>query len=129
MESCGVAQAGGNTGAPRRPWWRPTFTRRATTSGFLSWLLGGGCCVAGAAVVGLGVVGSAAASGFIQSYMPYFVVASVIAMAIQFGWMIRRSGLHRKAVLGHLAHHGIAMALVYVIVLGISMAVAAAAGI
>jgi hypothetical protein len=129
MESCSVAQAGGNTGAQERPWWRPGFTRRSTASGFLSGLLGGGCCVAGAAVVGLGIVGSAAASGFIQSYMPYFVVASVIAMAVQFGWMIRRSGFHRKAVLGHLAHHGIAMALVYVIVLSISMAVAAAAGI
>src|SRR3989304_10066375 len=96
MESCSVAQAGGNTGAPRRPWWRPSFTRRSTTSGFLSGLLGGGCCVAGAAVVGLGVVGSAAASGFIQSYMPYFVVASVIAMATQFGWVIRRRGFARR---------------------------------
>ena len=129
MESSSVAQAGGNNCAPGRPWWRPAFTKRSTASGFLSGLLGGGCCVAGAAIVALGIVGSAAASGFIQSYMPYFVVASVIAMAVQFGWMIRRSGLHRKAVLGHLAHHGIAMALVYVMVLGISMAVAAAAGI
>ena len=129
MESCSVAQAGGDTGDHGRPWWRPAFTTRSTASGFLSGLLGGGCCVAGAAVVGLGIVGSAAASGFIESYMPYFVVTSVIAMAIQFGWMIRRSGFHRKAILGHLAHHGIAMVLVYVVVLGISMAVAAAAGI
>ena len=129
MESCSVAQAGGDTADHGRPWWRPAFTTRSTASGFLSGLLGGGCCVAGAAVVGLGIVGSAAASGFIESYMPYFVFASVIAMAAHFGWMIRRSGFHQKAVLGHFAHHGIAMVVVYVVVLGISMAVAAAAGI
>ena len=129
MESYSVQQVGSDAGAMGRQWWRPAFTRWSTAQGSLSGLLGGGCCVAGAAVVALGIVGSAAASGFIKSYMPYFVVASVIAMAIQFGWMIRRSGFHRKAVLGHLAHHGIAMVLVYVVVLGISMAVAAAAGI
>jgi hypothetical protein len=58
-----------------RPWWRTHVADRSTRFGLLSGLVGGGCCIAGALVVTLGVVGSAAAAGFIETYM-YFVIAA-----------------------------------------------------
>jgi hypothetical protein len=72
---------------------------------------------------------STAAAGFIEAYMPYFVIASVAMMVGHFVWMLRRSGFRLRMVARHLVQHGLMMAAVYIVVLGASMAAAAAAGV
>ncbi len=93
-------------------------------------LLAGACCTTGTAANALGLASAATASAYIQTAMPIYVAVSAVGLA---GWLavrlLREQGLSAQAFGSTIVRHGLTMASAYGVMLGASMALAAAAGL
>jgi hypothetical protein len=109
-----------------RGWQRWTDPRSLRAS-FGSGLLGGLCCIASAFTTAAGLGAAGFFTGLMDRYQLYFILGGVVIMAIWLLQHLRRRGIAPqgvRAVLREVGHHAIAMGIVYVLTLGIAMAVA-----
>lgn len=94
-----VAEAGtGFVSRVRRP---PGISRvwpqrRSAETGAGCGLVGGACCVGGAAVKGLGLASVASISSFVGAATPYFIGASLLLMLAWVLWLFGRRGTGRS---------------------------------
>jgi hypothetical protein len=92
-------------------------------------LVGGACCVGGAAVNGLGLASAASVSSFSGVATPYFIGGSIFLMAGWLFWMARRVNF-RPAVMGRtLVRQAVVMGSIYAVVLAASVGIASVAGV
>ncbi len=108
--------------------------RRFLGVGFGSGLLGGVCCLGAGIAVGAGVGGLSFLSTWAENYQVYFIVASLLAMALWLGRLVHRNARNgwRGAVKVLVRGAGlqlVVMSAIYLGTLGFAMAVAAIAGV
>lgn len=102
---------------------------RSAEAGAGCGLVGGACCVGGAAVKGLGLASAASVSGFVGGATPYFIGVSIVLMGGWLFWMARQVNF-RPAALGRtVARHAIVMGGIYAVVLAASMGIASVADV
>jgi hypothetical protein len=110
--------------APRwRRWTDPQSLRASLGSG----LLGGLCCIAAAITTAAGLGAAGFFTTLMDRYQLYFILGSVAVMALWLIHHLRRQGIplrDGRAVLRTVGRHVIVMAIVYVVTLGIAMAIA-----
>lgn len=92
-------------------------------------LVGGACCVGGAAVKGLGLASATAVSNFVGVATPYFIAASVIGMLAWAAWLFRGTGYQAGPFARILARQGAVMGVIYGATLGATMLVASTTGL
>ncbi|HCT76273.1 MAG TPA: hypothetical protein DGT23_06715 [Micromonosporaceae bacterium] len=105
--------------------------RRFLGAGLGSGLLGGICCIGGAIAIGASVGGLSFFSTWMERYQIYFVVVSLLVMAL---WLLRQVRRHAqgggrstvKAFLQHTWRQLAVMGAAYLVTLGVAMAVVAA---
>jgi hypothetical protein len=108
----------------------PPPARRFLGAGLGSGLLGGVCCFGSALAVGASVGGLSFFSNWMERYQVYFVLASVLVMAL---WLVRQVRRARttgastvKAFLLGARRQLVVMGAVYLVTLGLAVAVVAA---
>lgn len=123
-----IDQEQANSTAPACP--ATPSRRRFLGAGLLSGLLGGVCCIGSAVAIGASVGGLSFFSTWMERYQLYFVIASVLVMAL---WLIRQirrarasGGSTIKAFLRGTWRQLVVMVAIYLVTLGIAMAVVAA---
>jgi predicted lipid-binding transport protein (Tim44 family) len=108
----------------------PPSRRRFLGAGLGAGLLGGVCCVGTAVAVGASVGGLSFFSTLMERYQIYFVVASLLLMALWLVRQIRRArvggGSTAKAFLRAVWRQLAVMGVVYLVTLGIAVAAVAA---
>ncbi|WP_102143040.1 hypothetical protein [Mycobacterium hubeiense] len=107
----------------RRRWADPRSLRASLGSG----LLGGLCCIGAAITTAAGLGAAGFFTGLMDRYQLYFIVGSVVIMALWLLRQLRRQGispLDFRAVLRTVGRHAIVMGVVYAVTLGIAMAAA-----
>lgn len=92
-------------------------------------LVGGACCVGGAAVKGLGLASAASVSTFVGVATPYFIAASVIGMLAWAAWLFRGTGYQAGPFARIVARQGAVMGVIYGATLGATMLLASASGV
>lgn len=92
-------------------------------------LVGGACCVGGAAAKGLGIASVASISSFVDVATPYFIGGSLALMLLWGFWVVRRTGFKLGTFTPVMARHGVVMIAIYAVTLGATMLIASAAGI
>ena len=106
-----------------RRWTDPRSLRASLGSG----LLGGLCCISAAITTAAGLGAAGFFSALMDRYQPYFILGSVAIMAL---WLIRHlrrqgiSPLDLRAVLRTIGRQMIVMGVIYVVTLGVAMAIA-----
>jgi hypothetical protein len=111
----------------RTPQLRRWTDPRSLRAGLGSGLLGGLCCMSAAITTAAGLGAAGFFTSLMERYQLYFILGSVAVMALWLLWDLRRQGispLDWRAVLRTVGRHAIVMGVVYVITLGIAMAVA-----
>jgi hypothetical protein len=91
---------------------------RFARAGSLTGLLGAICCVGNAVAVATGLGALSFFGVWMDRYQLYFIGASLGAMALMLGWLIRRSGLRsaKRVILRHAA----VMAVAYVVTFAVA---------
>jgi hypothetical protein len=109
------------------PRWRRWTDPRSLRAGLGSGLLGGLCCITAAITTAAGL----GAAGFFTTLMDrhqlYFILGSVAVMALWLIRHLRQQGIsppNLRAVLRTVGRHAIVMGILYLVTLGIAMAVA-----
>lgn len=92
-------------------------------------LVGGACCVGGAAVKGFGLASEASVSTFVADATPYFIAASVLGMLAWAAWLFQKTGRRTGPLVRVLTRQGAVMAIIYGVTLGGTMLIASSAGI
>src|SRR5574341_856997 len=90
-------------------------------------LVGGACCVGGAAVKGLGLASAASVSNFVGVATPYFIAASVVGMLAWAAWLLRGTDYKVGPFARVLARQGAVMGVIYGATLGATMLIASTA--
>jgi hypothetical protein len=103
--------------------------RRSAETGAGCGLVGGACCVGGAAVKGLGLASVASISSFVGAATPYFIGASLLLMLAWLLWPFRQTGYRPKLFARSLIRHGVVMGSIYGVTLAATMGVAYVAGV
>lgn len=103
--------------------------RRSAQTGAGCGMVGGACCVGGAAVQGLGLASAASVSNFVGVATPFFIGASVVLMAGWLIWMARRVNFKPAAMGRIVVRQAVVMGSIYAVVLGASIGIASFAGI
>jgi hypothetical protein len=109
------------------PRWRRWTDPRSLRASLGSGLLGGLCCIAAAITTAAGLGAASFFATLMDRYQLYFILGSVAIMAVWLISHLRRQGispLNVRAVLRTVGRQAIVMGVVYVITLGIAMAVA-----
>jgi hypothetical protein len=108
----------------------PPPNRHFLGAGLGSGLLGGVCCFGSALAIGASIGGLSFFSTWMERYQIYFVLASVLVMAL---WLVRQVRRARtngastaKAFLRGARRQLVVMGAVYLVTLGLAMAVVAA---
>jgi hypothetical protein len=78
----------------------PTRAKGSVARGVLSGLVGGLCCIAGAAAVGLGLGGMSFFGTLMDRYQIYFLLASLALMGFWIVQMVMRSGFGSAGLRG-----------------------------
>jgi len=108
----------------RRPGWTDPHSLRASVG---SGLVGGVCCIAAAITTAAGLGAAGFFTTLMDSYQPYFILGSFALMALWLVRYLRRQGispLNFRAALRTVGRHALVMGVVYLLTLGIAMAVA-----
>jgi hypothetical protein len=109
------------------PRWRRWTDLQSLRASLGSALLGGVCCIASAITTAAGLGAAGFFTTLMDRYQLYFILGSVAVMALWLLRHLRRQGispLNFRAVARTVGRHAIVMGFVYVITLGIAMAVA-----
>ena len=107
----------------RQRWTDPRSLRASLGSG----LLGGLCCFAAAITTAAGLGAAGFFTTLMDRYQPYFILGSFAIMALWLFRQLRRQGISPwdfRAVLRTVGRHALVMGVVYLLTLGIAMAVA-----
>jgi hypothetical protein len=111
----------------RTPRWRRWTDLQSLRASLGSGLLGGLCCIASAITTAAGLGAAGFFTSLMDRYQLYFVLGSIAIMTLWLLWQLRRqhiSPLDLRAVLRSVGRHAVVMAIVYVVTLGLAMAVA-----
>lgn len=114
-------------GLPVVSWLRPQ--QHSAQAGAGCGLVGGACCVGGAAVKGLGLASAASVSNFVGVATPYFIAASVLGMLAWAAWLFRGTGFRAGPFARIVARQGAVMGLIYGATLGVTVLIASSAGV
>jgi hypothetical protein len=109
------------------PRWRRFTDPRSLRASLGSGLLGGVCCISAAITTAAGLGAAGFFTTLMDRYQLYFIAGSLAVMALWLLRHLRRQGispLDVRAVLRTVGRHVIVMGVVYVVTLGITMAIA-----
>lgn len=104
---------------------RQWFDGQSAKVGAATGTLGGLCCIGSAVAVGAGVGGLSFFTTWVERYQVYLIGASIALMALWLVRLTRRYGASRQGMRATgrlLIRHGLVMASVYAITLGLTVA-------